>query len=108
MKRRVKSTDGVELSTVCRQLKLTATDGKQRLTDVATAEIMLRIVQSIPSPKQATGLSQNKKVAQTGGSIAKQARLQLEQQTRRSVVTGDNYLPPTARPKAVAAKKSTK
>ncbi len=33
------------------QLKLTAPDGKQRLTDVATAESLLRIVQSIPSPK---------------------------------------------------------
>jgi hypothetical protein len=51
MKRRVKSADGVELSTVCRQFKLTAADGKKRLTDVATAESMLRIVQAIPSPK---------------------------------------------------------
>jgi hypothetical protein len=33
------------------QLKLTAPDGKQRLTDVATAETLLRLVQSIPSPK---------------------------------------------------------
>ncbi|MDD2811038.1 Bro-N domain-containing protein [Rhodoferax sp.] len=51
MKIRVKSEDGAELSTVCRQLKLPAADGKQRLTDVATAESLLRIVQSIPSPK---------------------------------------------------------
>jgi hypothetical protein len=51
MKLRVKSEDGAELSTVCRQLKLPAADGKQRLTDVATAESLLRIVQSIPSPK---------------------------------------------------------
>jgi prophage antirepressor-like protein len=33
------------------QLKLTSTDGKQRLTDAASAETMLRLVQSIPSPK---------------------------------------------------------
>lgn len=33
------------------RLKLPATDGKQRLTDCATAESLLRIVQSIPSPK---------------------------------------------------------
>ena len=51
MKIRVKSEDGAELSTFCRQLKLPAADGKQRLTDVANAESLLRIVQSIPSPK---------------------------------------------------------
>ncbi len=51
MKIRVKSEDGAELSTICRQFKLPAADGKQRLTDVATAESLLRIVQSIPSPK---------------------------------------------------------
>ena len=33
------------------RLKLTAPDGKQRLTDVATAQTLLRVVQSIPSPK---------------------------------------------------------
>ena len=51
MKLRVKAEDGAQLSTFCRQLKLPATDGKQRLTDVATAESLLRIVQSVPSPK---------------------------------------------------------
>jgi len=51
MKIRVKSEDGAELSTVCRQLKLPAADGKQRLTDVANAESLLRILQSISSPK---------------------------------------------------------
>ena len=51
MKLRVKAEDGAELSTFCRQLKLPAADGKQRLTDVANAESLLRIVQSVPSPK---------------------------------------------------------
>jgi len=51
MKIRVKSEDGVELSTFCRQLKLKATDGKLRETDCASTEGLLRIVQSIPSPK---------------------------------------------------------
>lgn len=51
MKQRVKAEDGAELSTFCRRLKLTAADGKQRLTDCATAQGLLRIVQSIPSPK---------------------------------------------------------
>ena len=43
--------EGSQLVTDCHQLKLTAKDGKQRLTDVATAETLLRLVQSIPSPK---------------------------------------------------------
>jgi hypothetical protein len=51
MKLRVRTEEGAELSTVCRQLKLPAADGKLRLTDVASAESLLRIVQSIPSPK---------------------------------------------------------
>ncbi|MBW6481430.1 MAG: Bro-N domain-containing protein [Vicingaceae bacterium] len=51
MKVRVKTEDGLELSTICRQLKLQATDGKMRETDVADTEILLRIIQSIPSPK---------------------------------------------------------
>ena len=37
--------------TKCNRLKLTASDGKQYLTDVADAETLLRLVQSIPSPK---------------------------------------------------------
>jgi len=43
--------EGSQLVTNCHQLKMTAGDGKQRLTDVATAEILLRLVQSVPSPK---------------------------------------------------------
>jgi len=51
MKQRVKLEEGAELSTICRQLKMTATDGKERLTDAVSAQDLLRIVQSIPSPK---------------------------------------------------------
>ena len=43
--------EGSELVTSCYQLKMAAGDGKQRLTDVATAETLLRLVQSVPSPK---------------------------------------------------------
>ena len=43
--------EGSQLVTDCHQLKMTATDGKQRLTDVATAQTLLRLVQSVPSPK---------------------------------------------------------
>jgi len=51
MKVRVKSEDGLELSTICRQLKMKATDGKMRETDAANVPTLLRIIQSIPSPK---------------------------------------------------------
>ena len=43
--------EGSELVTACHQLKMPAADGKQRLTDCATAPTLLRLVQSIPSPK---------------------------------------------------------
>ena len=51
MKVRVKTEDGLELSTICRQLKLKANDGKMRTTDVADVQGIFRIIQSIPSPK---------------------------------------------------------
>ena len=43
--------EGSETVTNCNQLKLEAEDGKLRLTDVASAETLLRLIQSIPSPK---------------------------------------------------------
>lgn len=43
--------EGNETYTNCVQLKMLAQDGKMRLTDVATTEQLLRIIQSIPSPK---------------------------------------------------------
>jgi prophage antirepressor-like protein len=51
MKIRVRTEDGLELSTICRQLKLMASDGKMRETDCANVEGLLRIIQSVPSPK---------------------------------------------------------
>lgn len=50
LKQRLKY-EGNETVTNCHQLKLKAADGKMRLTDVATTEQILRIVQSIPSKK---------------------------------------------------------
>jgi hypothetical protein len=43
--------EGSEVVTSCYQLKMAAEDGKQRLTDVASPETLLRLVQSVPSPK---------------------------------------------------------
>ena len=228
MKVRVKTEDGLELSTICRQLKMKATDGKMRETDVADTQTLLRIIQSIPSPKaepfkqwlakvgyermqeiadpsqgidrarenwqklghsdkwiqqrmtgqetrnkltdywkesgvekadefalltniihqewtgltvkkhkeikglksqnlrdhmseaeliftalaelstrqiaetdEAKGLQENAKASKKGGKIAKDARLQLEQQTGKKVVTGENFLPPTKEKKKI-------
>jgi len=43
--------EGAEPVTNCHRLKMRAQDGKQRITDTANAETLLRLVQSIPSPK---------------------------------------------------------
>ena len=51
LKRKLKSEGSVELYEKIVQLKMTAPDGKKRLTDVANTEQLLRIIQSIPSPK---------------------------------------------------------
>lgn len=50
LKQRLKA-EGNETVTNCHGLKMTAADGKKRLTDVADTEQLLRIIQSIPSPK---------------------------------------------------------
>ena len=51
LKNRLKEEGANELLTNCKQLKMTATDGKRRATDVADTQQLLRIIQSIPSPK---------------------------------------------------------
>ncbi len=51
LKKRELSKTGIDLSTDCRQLKLSAKDGSMRETECASPEIIFRIVQSIPSPK---------------------------------------------------------
>jgi hypothetical protein len=51
LKKRLNSEGAGQLLTNCKQLKMTASDGKSRLTDVADTEQLLRIIQSIPSPK---------------------------------------------------------
>ena len=73
----------------------------------ALAELSTR---QIAESVQATGLAENKTTAKTGGRIARQARNQLEAQTGKSVVTGDNYLPPAppAAPKLPKAAKAVK
>ena len=58
----------------------------------ALAELSTR---QIAETDVAKGLQENAKASKKGGKIAKNARLQLEEQTGKSVVTGENFLPPT-------------
>lgn len=57
----------------------------------ALAELSTR---QIAETQQATGLTENKKASKTWWTIAKQARKQLESKTGKSVITGQNFLPP--------------
>jgi len=50
LKNRLKK-EGSQTVTKCNQLKMAAEDGRSRLTDVADAETLLRLIQSVPSPK---------------------------------------------------------
>lgn len=58
----------------------------------ALAELSTR---QIAETVAATGMPENRTAAKTGGKIAKRARLELEAQTGKKVVTRENYLPPT-------------
>lgn len=57
----------------------------------ALAELSTR---QIAEKASATGMDENKTAAKSGGNIAKKARLELEEKTGQSVVTGQNFLPP--------------
>jgi len=59
----------------------------------ALAELSTR---QIAETVNATGMVENKTAAQTGGKIARRARLELEARTGKRVVTGENYLPPAS------------
>lgn len=57
----------------------------------ALAELSTR---QIAETTEAKGLKENAKAGKKGGEIAKNARLELEAKTGKSVVTADNFLPP--------------
>ena len=120
LKQRLKK-EGNETVTNCHGLKLRASDGKLRMTDVADTEQLFRIIQSIPSPKaepfkvwmaqvastvelsksqNPKGFRQSAKVAHEGGKIAGETRAKIESQTGRSIVSKEkatDYLPPADR-----------
>ena len=58
----------------------------------ALAELSTRQIAEVTD---ATGMTENKSAAKTGGKIAKSARLELESKTGKKVVTGENFLPPS-------------
>jgi hypothetical protein len=113
-------SEGNELYEKIVQLKMTATDGKKRLTDVANTEELLRIIQSIPSPKaepfkmwlaqvgrerieetidpeitkttEPQNFEENKNVAKRGGQIAGNARREIEKDTGQPVISSKNAI----------------
>ena len=58
----------------------------------ALAELSTR---QIAETDQAQGVFENAKASKKGGAIAKNARISLEEKTGKSIVTGENFLPPT-------------
>ena len=62
----------------------------------ALAELSTR---QIAEAEKAKGLTENAKAGKKGGAIAKNARKELEAKTGKSVVTGDNFLPPKKKKK---------
>ena len=62
MKKREKLS-GIELSTICRQLKMEATDGKKYATDCLNIIHLFRLIQSIPSPKSVTVIARHEAIS---------------------------------------------
>ncbi len=84
LKQRLK-TEGNETVTNCHGLKMRATDGKMRLTDVA--ELSTKDISDATNPQT---MNEHSAVAQKGGEVARTARLELESHTGRKVVTSLN------------------
>ena len=63
--------EGSQLVTDCHQLKMNAEDGKKRLTDVATTEQLLRLIQSVPSKKAEPGVQKGVEYAILTDEITK-------------------------------------
>lgn len=78
LKQRLKA-EGNETVTNCHAFKLTAADGKRRLTDVATPEDLFRLIQSIPSPKAEPFKQWMATVAATRIDQAQDPELAIEQ-----------------------------
>lgn len=86
LKRRLQDEGASELITNCKQLKMRALDGKLRATDAATAETLLRIIQSVPSPR-AEPVKQW--LAQVGAQRLEEAAADLDEEQRRQLLRGE-------------------
>ena len=84
------SAEGSQLYENIVQLKLSSSDGKKYLTDVADVEQVMRIIQSIPSKKAEPfkqWLAQNAYVAKDGAEVARNARADIEHRLVHSVIS---------------------
>ncbi|GEM_PF-606649 len=99
MKAREAEQSEVQLSTLCVQLKLLSSDGKSYITDCVNTEAATT---EIARNKDAQGLKPNKRAAREGGSVAGNARRQLEAKSSRKVITSANYLIDKPKPKLPA------
>jgi hypothetical protein len=68
----------------------------------ALAELSTR---QIADSEKAKGLMENAKASKKGGAVAKNARKELESKTGKSVITGENFLPPAKEEKKLPPKK---
>jgi hypothetical protein len=82
MKKRL-ADEGNQTVTKCNALKMTAADGKQRLGEASTTEIARK--------KDAQGFPPNQAAPKAGGSVAGNARRQLEAESGRKVSTAANF-----------------
>jgi len=69
----------------------------------ALAELSTR---QIADSEKANGLSENARASKKGGAVAKNARKELESKTGKSVITGENFLPPAKEKKKLLPKKN--
>ena len=102
LKTRVNDESKIELSTICRRLKLLAKDGKMRETDCANTKGILRIIQSIPSPKAEpfkmwlaqVGSERLEEIVNpelATGKITGKARKEIEEKIGRKIANKNNY-----------------
>ncbi len=91
--------------TLCTPVEMTAADGKRRKIQAANSEGLLRIIQSVPGSKaepfkrwftrvgyeDAQGFYENKQAANEGGTVAGNARRELESRSGTRVSTEANF-----------------
>jgi hypothetical protein len=82
--------EGSEVVTKCNQLKMQASDGKYYATDCFSTEDLLRVIQSLPSPKAELFKLWLAKAGKQGGTIAGNTKKEIEDKTGKKVITSKN------------------